>query len=458
MLIGNYKRIHFIGIGGTGMSGIAKILLEMGYRVSGSDLKKTEITDRLEEMGAEVFKGHRALNIGDSDLVIVSSAIPPDNPELLEAIRRNIPIMHRADMLGKIMSLKKGIAITGAHGKTTTTSMISLILDRAKFQPTVIIGGELNDIGGNAVWGKGEYLVAEADESDGSFLKLNPKIAVVTNIEDDHLDYYKTMENLIKAFKQFLENLSADSVAVLGIDNENVDKLSKKIKKKYISFAVQKPADFVARNIEFAGGNTFFDVYYKENKLGKLELKVPGLHNINNALAATAVAKQIGISINDIRSVLRDFSGVQRRFQLIGENKNIKVFDDYAHHPTEIKATLAAAKQYNPERIIAVFQPHRYTRTLNLYEEFGDAFADADVLIITDIYSAGEKPITGVTSQLIINSIKQKQKKDVIYIPNKDEIVPYLKKIIRPGDFVFTIGAGDISKVAEQLTEQLNIY
>lgn len=457
MLIGNYKRIHFIGIGGTGMSGIAKILLEMGYRVSGSDLKKTEITDRLEEMGAEVFKGHRALNIGDSDLVIVSSAIPPDNPELLEAIRRNIPIMHRADMLSKIMSLKKGIAITGAHGKTTTTSMISLILDRAKFQPTVIIGGELNDIGGNAVWGKGEYLVAEADESDGSFLKLNPKIAVVTNIEDDHLDYYKTMENLIKAFKQFLENLSADSIAVLGIDNENVDKLSKKIKKKYISFAIQKPADFVARNIEFAGVNTFFDVYYKENKLGKLELKVPGLHNINNALAATAVAKQIGISINDIRSVLRDFSGVQRRFQLIGENKNIKVFDDYAHHPTEIKATLAAAKQCNPERIIAVFQPHRYTRTLNLHEEFSDAFTDADILIITDIYSAGEKPITGVTSQLIINSIKREQKRDVIYIPNKDEIVPYLKKTIRPGDFVFTIGAGDIFKVAEQLTEQLNI-
>ncbi|MDK2901515.1 MAG: UDP-N-acetylmuramate--alanine ligase [Thermosediminibacterales bacterium] len=453
-MIGSYNTIHFIGIGGTGMSGIAKVLFEMGYRITGSDIKESEATKRLKEMGVRIDIGHSYGNVGDADLVVVSTAIPEDNPELTEARDRGIPIVHRADILSKLMDMKKGIAVTGAHGKTTTTSMISLILEKNNFYPTVIIGGELNDIGGNATSGKGDYLVAEADESDGSFLKLNPKIAVVTNIENDHLDYYKSMENLNNAFIRFLMKIPEDGFAVLGIDNSNVADVSNRVNIKKISFGIRNNADYMAENIKFNGLNSSFNVIYKGKDLGKMELSIPGLHNVYNALAAIAVSHQLGLNLKDIKRSLVTFRGVKRRFQIIGDFKGLKIIDDYAHHPTEIKATLEAAKQCTPKRLIAVFQPHRYTRTQNLYEDFGRAFSCADEVVITDIYSAGEKSIPGVSSELIINSL-EKNHPLVTYINNKDDIPAYLIDKIRPGDYVITIGAGDIWTVAYSLANKL---
>lgn len=456
-MLHNYNRIHFIGIGGTGMSGIAKILLEMGYNISGSDLKNSEIIDRLKKMGAQIYIGHKPSNVDDSDLVVVSSAIPEENSELVAARERGIKILHRADVLGLLMKGKRSIAVTGAHGKTTTTSMISLILEKNNFDPTILIGGELNDIGGNATLGKGEYLVTEADESDGSFLKLNPDIAVVTNIENDHLDYYKTMDNLLDAFETFVKKIPADGFAVMGVDNENVSSLIKKISdKNIISFGINTKADYTAGKIEFKGLETFFNVFHRDQKLGEVHLQVPGLHNVYNALASCALGHQMGLTMDEISSSLKDFTGVQRRFQIVGSFDNVKIIDDYGHHPTEIKATLRAARNCRPARIVAVFQPHRYTRTHNLYQEFGDAFIDADVVILTDIYSAGEKPIPGVSAALIKDSIESRTNKEVIFIKNKDNIVDFLTKILQPGDFILTIGAGDVWKVSKDLVNKLN--
>jgi len=456
-LLHNYKRIHFIGIGGTGMSGIAKILLEMGYDVSGSDLKNSEIIDRLRKMGAQIYIGHKPSNVDGSDLVVVSSAIPDENLELVAARKSGIKILHRADVLGLLMKEKRSIAVTGAHGKTTTTSMMSLILEKNNFDPTILIGGELNDIGGNASLGKGKYIVTEADESDGSFLKLNPDIVVVTNIENDHLDYYKTMDNLLNAFETFIEKIPDHGFAVVGVDNENVSNLIKEIPdKNIISFGINTKADYTAAEIEFKGLKTFFSVLYKDQKLGEIHLQVPGLHNVYNAIASCALGHQIGLTMDKISSSLKDFTGVQRRFQIVGSFDNIKIIDDYGHHPTEIKATLSAAKNCKPARIVAVFQPHRYTRTHNLYQEFGDAFTDADVVILTDIYSAGEKPIPGVSAALIKDSIESKTKKEVIFIENKDNIVNFLTQILQPGDFILTIGAGDVWKVSKDLVNKLN--
>lgn len=449
-----YNHIHFIGIGGTGMSGIANILINMGYKVSGSDIKVSEALLRLKNEGAEVFIGHDAANISDADLVVVSSAIPSTNPEYIMAVERNIPVMHRADMLSLLMKSKKGIAVTGAHGKTTTTSMISLIMEKNNYNPTVIIGGELNDIGGNSTLGLGEYLVAEADESDGSFMKLFPYVGVVTNIENDHLDYYKNMDTMKESFKKFINNIKNGGFAVFGIDNAYVREIVQDVNKEHYTFGINFPADYMPKNIVMKGLTTNFDLYFKNEFLTKIELHVPGNHNIYNALAAAAVCDRIGIAPRDIADALREFKGVKRRFQIICDINGIKIIDDYAHHPTEIKAVLSAAKLCNPKKLYAIFQPHRYSRTHLLAKDFGKAFDDADEIILSSIYSAGEVPIAGVSSNLILDEIRARGKKAVL-IEKKEDIPNYLWKKAKSGDYIVTIGAGDICEVAKLLKNKM---
>lgn len=453
-LTATFKRVHFIGIGGTGMSAIANILLNLGYRVSGSDLKVSDALIRLKKLGAKVYIGHKAENVVGADLVVVSSAIPETNPEYVKAVEDEISVVHRADMLSFLMKPKKGIAVTGAHGKTTTTSMLSLILNKNQFNPTVIIGGEVNDIGGNATLGKGEYLVAEADESDGSFMKLTPYIGVITNIENDHLDYYKNMERMKASFRKFLDNIKDGGFAILGIDNKYVREIIKEMDKEYFTFGIEHEADYMAKNITFNGVTTLFDIYFRGEFLTNIELHVPGIHNVYNAVAAIAVCSQIGIEPKEIDRALREFRGVKRRFQVIGDVEEIKVIDDYAHHPTEIKAVLNAARLCKPRNIYAIFQPHRYSRTKMLAEDFGKAFGNADEVIVTEIYSAGESPKGEVSARIIVDKLKQNGKK-VVYIKDKKDVPNYLAKKVMPGDYVITIGAGDICEVAYKFSEIL---
>ncbi|MFZ7104953.1 MAG: UDP-N-acetylmuramate--L-alanine ligase [Peptococcaceae bacterium] len=454
MTLDKSEWIHFIGIGGAGMSGIAKVLLELGFKVSGSDLNVSETTKRLEESGALVFAGHKGENITEGvDTVVVSSAIPEDNPEVLKAQKLNIPVIQRAEMLGRLMKLQKGICIAGAHGKTTTTSMIALVLEKNNFDPTVIVGGELNDIGGNAKLGRGEYLVAEADESDGSFLKLWPWSTVITNIEDDHLDHYGSLDNIIKAFNKFIDLGDPAGFAVLCIDNPFVNKLADHVPGKLITYGFTENAGYQAKNIIYSGLITRADIYYQGSLIGKLELNVPGKHNVSNALAAIAIGREFGIDFNDINEALANFRGVQRRFQLLGKVNGIQVVDDYAHHPTEIKVTLQAARNSHSGRIIAVFQPHRYTRTHFLAKEFAQSFSQADILILDEIYSAGEKPIPGVSTQLIVDRLAPGDKAH--YIKNRSELINYLLTIVEPGDMVLTLGAGNIWRVGIDLIGEL---
>lgn len=451
----NKEWIHFIGIGGAGMSAIAQLVIELGFRVSGSDLAISPATKRLKSLGASIFVGHSGLNINpDIDTVVVSTAVPEDNPEVVEANKMGIKIIHRAEMLARLMQRQKSIAVAGAHGKTTTTSMVSLMLENNYLDPTVVVGGELNDIGGNAKLGKGDYLVAEADESDGSFLKLSPIISIVTNIEDDHLDHYGSIEKIIESFQEFINKNSHKGFAVLCTDDPVIVSLIPHIKKKVISYGLNSTADYTAENIRFKGVTSLADVYYKGSKLGTMELSVPGKHNVSNALAAVAIGKEIGLGFPEIASGLKTFKGVQRRFQLIGEIDDVQIIDDYAHHPTEIKATLAAAKNADFKRIIVVFQPHRYSRTKQLYQEFAMAFESADEIFLTEIYPAGEKPIEGVSTQLIFDKIVTKDKV-VEYIKDKGEIVDYLSTRVQSGDAVLTMGAGDVWKIGPDLFERL---
>jgi len=451
--------IHFIGIGGAGMSGIAKVLLELGYRVSGSDIQASETTKRLENLGAIIYLGHTKENI-DSQInkVVVSSAIPKNNEEVVKARALNIPVIQRAQMLGWLMKLQKGIAVAGAHGKTTTTSMISLMFEKNNYDPTVVVGGELNDIGGNAKLGTGEYLIAEADESDGSFLKLDPYITVVTNVEDDHLDYYGTRENIIKAFEQFILSTSPQGFSVLCLDDPVLKKmipsLSKKV--KVIKYGFSEDADFYAQDFKLNGLTTKATISSKGKTLGEIVLSIPGKHNISNALSAVAVGITCGLDFEAIAASLRPFRGVQRRFQKVGEINDVQIYDDYAHHPTELRTTIAAARTLKPRRIVAVFQPHRYTRTQLLAKEFGTAFQEADILLVDEIYSAGETPIPGVSAQLIIENVKKHTGQHVEYLQNKSALIPRLLDIIMPGDLVITMGAGDIWMTGFDLFKKLS--
>ena len=450
------KRIHFIGIGGAGMSAVAQILLELRYEVSGSDLKLSHITERLMEMGAVCYAGHNAENIGDAELIVVSSAIPKHNPEWEAATNKGVPVIHRGEMLARMMDRQTGIAIAGAHGKTTTTSMIALTLVKNNLDPTVLIGGELTDIGGNAKLGHGQYLVAEADESDGSFLLLRPHIIVVTNIENDHLDYYKSEKKIIEAFREFIGNIPSDGLAVLCLDDWQIKQTISHLKRPYKTYSVEGfDADYTIRNIVTDGPKSIAEVYEQNTFLGMLELQVPGRHNISNALAVVAVGRHIGLSFVEIKEALKVFRGAQRRFQLIGVEKDVLVVDDYAHHPSEIKATLKAARQAHTGRVIAVFQPHRYSRTQHLYEQFGEAFGDADVVIISEIYSAGEKPIEGVNAGLIVTSVEKNIGREVIYQSGLDQVTDYLANSVKAGDLVLTMGAGNIQAAGVELVSRL---
>ncbi len=449
-------KIHFIGIGGAGMSGLAQILVELGREVTGSDLNRTPVTERLESLGAVCYKGHHRENVQAPDLIVVSTAIPEDNPELVAAREKGIPVIHRGDLLSLLMERQKGIAICGAHGKTTTTSMLATVLEKNNLDPTIVIGGELTEIGGNAKLGCGDYMVAEADESDGSFLKLSPEVVVITNIEDDHLDYYGSISEIEASFKRFLDKVPSNGLAVVCVDDPNVCRAIEGYDKPVITYAVNSgDADYIAREINLNGIGTIGEIYFRGDRLGQLKLTVPGKHNLANALSAVAVGRHVGLSFTQIAEALRSFKGAGRRFQFLGEVGGVKVIDDYAHHPSEIEATVQAAKQVNPKRLIGVFQPHRYTRTSQLYDRFGRVFSGVDEIIINEIYSAGERPIEGVNAGLIVRAIKKNSGKDAHFFKTRDEIVDYLAGCVQPGDMVLTMGAGNIWTVGVELVERL---
>ncbi|MBI4753606.1 UDP-N-acetylmuramate--L-alanine ligase [Candidatus Desantisbacteria bacterium] len=448
------QHIHFIGIGGSGMSGIAELLLSLGYTVTGSDMAETEITKRLQGLGGRIYIGHSQKNIEDADVVVYSSAVSKENPEVLAAKEKRIPVIPRAEMLAELMRLKYGIAIAGAHGKTTTTSMISLVLSTAGLDPTVVVGGRFNDIGSNARLGSSEYLVAESDESDGSFLKLSPIIAVVTNIDEEHLDYYQDISQIKDAFLQFMNKVPFYGSVILCLDNKNLESVIDKIERRVISYGLTKEAQIRAEDILFDGFSSEFTVVFEGNTLGRIKLKVPGIHYVSNALAAVAVGLDLEIEFEKIAAALGAYSGVQRRFQITGEADGVTIIDDYAHHPTEIAATLAAIKS-TKRRVVAVFQPHRYTRTMALSKDFGQCFNDADMVIVTNIYGAGEKPIEGVDASLVVKSLVEAGHSRVMFLQTFEEIIDFLHRFICPQDVVVTLGAGDIWKAGKRLWEEL---
>lgn len=464
MKLDGLKKYHFVGIGGVGMSALAKILIELGCQVSGSDAKDSPTLDTLKKLGAKIFVGHKAKNILDEagnpvEAIVCSSAIPTDNPEVVAAGKFKVPKLHRSDINAYLLNSRKGIAISGSHGKTTTTSMIGYVLHSANIDPTIIIGGESTDLGTGAILGKSDWLVTEADESDGSFLTLKPKIAVVTNVEDDHLDHYGTMERIRAAFKIFIENVNKESgVAVLCFDNENLRGLAKEVDRKIISYAIDNPADFMAKNIRTTPKGINFEVVRGEETLGKIQLAIHGRHNVLNALATIATALEVGLTFDQIAEGLEKFHGAKRRFQVKGRVRNILVVDDYAHHPTEIAATLKAARETKPHKIFCIFQPHRYSRTQLLLKEFGGAFKEADMLILTDVYSAGEEKISGVSGASILQEVLSTTNQAVSYIPKREDIAAAIKKQLSPGDLVITMGAGDIYKTGEELLDMLKDF
>ncbi len=454
-MFGRFKNFHFINIGDVEMSGIAEVLLNLGFNVSGSDIKASDYTKHLEKLGAKIYIGHRSENIGDADAAVWSSAVNQSNPELERAKEKKIPVIRRAEMLAELMRLKKGIAIAGTHGKTTTTSITSLMLANAGFDPTIVIGGKLNNIGSGAKLGKGEYIVAEADESDGSFLKLFPQYCIVTNIDSDHLDHYGSMDILKNTFLTFIEKLPFYGLCSLCADDENIREILPRITARKATYGLSKDADYTIKNYKSEGLTSEFDAMYKNKKLGSVKLYIPGMHNVLNSLAAISIALELGVNFKTAASTLAEFRGVQRRFQIKSDLNDILVADDYGHHPTEIAATIRAAKSNWKRRIIAIFQPHRYTRTQLLAEEFGKAFKEADIVIVTDIYAASENPIPGVTSGLIIDSIKKQCDNTAIYKKTFDEIIEFTLSILKPGDIVLTLGAGNIWTVSEKLSKKI---
>jgi len=449
--------IHFIGVGGSGMSGLASILLDSGHKISGSDIVTSKITKRLTDKGATIFKGHNEDNVKGADLIVVSSAIPESNSEISGAIDRKITIIKRAEMLARLMNNKYGIAVAGTHGKSTTASMISLLLEKGGFDPTVVVGGELNNFKNNAKLGKGNYIVVEADESDGSFLELNPQMAIVTNIEDDHLDHYENMENILKDFRKFVDKVPDNGRVILCKDCDNIKGLVKQCGRSHVSYGIFTESDLMAKDIELDKLNSKSKIYWQGEKIGELYLKVAGYHNILNALAAIAVARELGISFKEMTEILETFQGVHRRMEIIANlGDKILILDDYAHHPTEVKATLSALRgSWQNRRIIAVFQPHRYSRTKFLAEKFGKAFFDADYVVINDIYSANEPPISGISGETVYMEIKKSNHRQIKYFPLKNDILSYLSEIAQPGDIIITMGAGDIWTVGQELAKRL---
>lgn len=449
------KRIHFVGIGGIGMSGIAEVLLNLGYKISGSDVVSSETTRRLRNMGAQVAIGHAPDNIGNADVVVTSTAVKADNPEVLEAHRKNVPVIPRAEMLAELLKMKFSIAVSGSHGKTSTTSMLSAILAQGGLDPTMVIGGKLASIGSNARLGDGDIIVAEADESDGSFLKLSPVIAAITNIDREHLDYYPGIEEIKTAFLTFANIVPFYGCTVICIDDENVRSIASSIKRRVITYGIDDPADYRASDIQLLETKTVYRLSYRGEDLGEIKLTVPGLFNVYNSLAAIAIGRELGLDTDTIREGLAAFTGVQRRLELKGQVGGITVVDDYGHHPTEIMATLSAARQRWKGRLIVVFQPHRFTRTRALFDEFSRSFQDADVLIVNDIYPASEEPIAGINSAALWAAIKENGHPCVEYIAQKQKTVDYLMSQARPGDTIITLGAGGVYKTGEAFLERM---
>lgn len=443
------QHIHFTGIGGAGMSGIAEILLNMKFYVSGSDQASSERTALLETMGGKIYRGHDPRFIKGADVLVYSSAIREDNVELVAAKEKKIPVIPRAEMLAELMRLKYGIAVAGAHGKTTTTTMIAMLLSEGKLDPTAVIGGKVNSFDGHAKKGEGEFLVAEADESDGSFLKLSPNIAIVTNLDDEHLDYYITFEKLCAAFLDFMNKVPFYGLVILCADDSILQEMIPQIKKRYLSYGTSENAELRAEAIEYRPWKSSFDVIYQGEALGHFELPAPGRHNVLNALAAIAVGIELDLPATIIQDGIAAYSGVQRRFQLQGEREGVIVVDDYGHHPTAIMATIAAAKTAWDMPLIVVFQPHRYTRTRDCLDTLATAFEGVEHLILTEIYAAGEASISGITGEAFYKKVCEHRKGTTHFLKDFDDIVEKLKKTTKPGMMLITLGAGDIWKVGK---------
>lgn len=456
-----YRIIHFTGIGGVGMSGIAEVLHNLGYEVTGSDLKETETTKRLRAMGIKIHIGHEGANVGSAHVVVASSAVSQNNPEVAEAKRQAVPVIPRAEMLAELARLKYSILVAGAHGKTTTTSLISTVLGHGGLDPTIIIGGKLKGIGSNARLGQGEFLVAEADESDGSFLKLSPTIAVVTNIDREHMEFFRTMDRLKDAFLSFINKVPFYGSAFVCAENEILRGLLPDIHRKLVRYGLSESSDLYATNTEKGFMSSAFDVIYSGKAVGRFSVPLPGTHNVLNTLACIGVALELKMSVPKIQDALHAFSGIQRRFELKGEVNGIRIYDDYGHHPTEIRATISAARENldclgGTGRLFVLFQPHRYTRTMDLIEEFSDSFGDCDSLFLLDIYPAGEKPIEGIHAKKLSEMITAKGHKNVFYFPEKEAAMNQLASAMKTGDMLLTLGAGDVWKTGEKMIERIS--
>ncbi|MFC1883329.1 UDP-N-acetylmuramate--L-alanine ligase [Thermodesulfobacteriota bacterium] len=455
---GKVKHIHFIGIGGIGMSGIAELLLNLGYKVSGSDMKETPVTKRLSDLGAQIFHSHKIDNADGADVVVFSSAVDHSNPEIVGAKDLSVPVIPRAEMLAELMRLKYGVAIAGAHGKTTTTSMVAAILTMGNLDPTVVIGGRLDIWGGsNAKLGQGDILVAEADESDGSFLSLSPTIAVVTNIDREHMDHYESMDSIRKTFIEFVNKIPFYGTSILCLDNEEIQGIIPSLNKRYLTYGMASQADLKGRELQKEKNGVSFEVVLQNISLDRVFVGMPGDHNVLNALAATGVGLELDLEMSVIREGLKNLGILERRFQMKGKKRDILVLDDYGHHPTEVVAVLNTAKESWPDRkLIVLFQPHRYTRTKVLFDRFLSSFNEADILVVAPIYSAGEEPIEGITSQALAKGIKEHGHKDVICCEKMEDIIPALLPIIKRGDLIITLGAGDIYKIGEDLLSMID--
>jgi UDP-N-acetylmuramate--alanine ligase len=444
------QNIHFVGIGGSGMSGIAEVLLSLGYKVSGSDVKPTPVTERLQKLGAKIFVGHQAANVEGAQVVVTSTAVAAQNPEVVQARAKGVPVIPRIEMLAELARLKYTIAVAGTHGKTTTTSMTASVLQAGGLDPTVVVGGRLKHIDSGAQLGRGDYLVAEADESDGSFLKLSPALAIITNIDNDHLDYYGTFEKICDAFVEYAGRVPFYGCVIVCLDDPHIRAQLPRMTRRVVTYGIDSNADVRAANLNVDGGGTWFDAVISGKMLGKMRLRVPGRHNVLNSLASIAVGLELGIPFDKIAEGLTQFEGVGRRMELKGETQGITVIDDYGHHPTEIRATLSALRErYPSRRLVVLFQPHRYSRTQSLYADFANCFRNADRVFILDIYAAGEKPIEGVTSELILNDMK-KTHTSASALSGADG-VEALRSELQSGDVVVTLGAGDVWKIGDEL-------
>ncbi len=455
-LLGRTNRVHMVGIGGIGMSGIAEVLLTLGFTVSGSDRRISAITDRLQTLGATIYQGHRAAQVEGADVVVISSAIDNTNREVQEAREQKIPIIRRAEMLAELMRMKYGVAVAGTHGKTTTSSMIGHVMQEGELDPTLIIGGQLRSLSSNAKLGSSRYMVVEADEYDRSFLELSPSLAVITNIETEHLDCYRDLDEIKEAFVTFANKVPFYGAVFICLDEPALQEIIPQLKRRIVTYGMTPQAEVRGEDITYTEGETRFTVIKGDSILGEIRLHLPGRHNVKNSLAAVAVGLELEIPFTAVKKALEDFSGVHRRFEIKAVLGDVMIVDDYAHHPTEIKATLRGAREGWQRRVVVIFQPHLYSRTKEFHLDFGRSFFDADVLIVTDIYPAREKPIEGVSGGLVADAARSLGHRQVLYIPKKEDVAVRLKRMVQPGDLVITLGAGDVYKVGEELIDLMD--